>query len=193
MQICTRLRWRSAMFQKRRFRIVWSDSLSLPVLSLLCAWARHLKTRTQRSQAICTSLLPASKTPVNQKIYHLKTLHFYAAKTNKERVTGFLYQAVELPTSDCWIFTEIKRGLGPDQSPYNQSRRWSGLHTKLAHIARNAPKWIYTVLKIFFTVHGFWATCTYPEFTVLNIYLLSFRIYEQLALTKTELLWKFSL
>ena len=49
------------------FRIVWSDSLSLPVLSLLCAWARHLKTRTQRSQATRTSMLPASKTPVNQK------------------------------------------------------------------------------------------------------------------------------
>jgi len=25
---------------------------------------------------------------------------------NKERVTEFLYQAVELPTSDCSIFTE---------------------------------------------------------------------------------------
>jgi len=137
------------MFQNRRFRIVWSDSLNLPELSLLCAWARHWKTRTQRSQAICTSLLPASKIPLNQKIYHLNTLHLYAAKTNKERVTGFLYQAVELPTSDCWIFTESKRRLGPDQSHYNQSRRWSRLHTKLAHITRIAPKWIYTVLKFF--------------------------------------------
>jgi len=32
--------------QKRRFRIEGSDSLHLPVLSLLCAWTRNLKTRT---------------------------------------------------------------------------------------------------------------------------------------------------
>jgi len=57
-------------------------------------------------------VLPASKAPVNQKIYHLNTLHLYPAKTNKdsktnkERVTEFLYQAVELLTSDCSIFTE---------------------------------------------------------------------------------------
>ena len=37
-----------------------SDSLHLPVLSLLCAWARHFKTRTQRGQAICTSVRLAS-------------------------------------------------------------------------------------------------------------------------------------
>ena len=49
-------------------RTVW---LNPPVLSLLGAWARHLETRTQRSQAICTSVLSASKTLVNQKIYHL--------------------------------------------------------------------------------------------------------------------------
>jgi len=68
MQTCTRLRRRNA--------IVKSDgsgskgltpSLHLPVLSLLCAWARHLKTRTQRGQAIRTYVRPASKTPVNQK------------------------------------------------------------------------------------------------------------------------------
>ena len=29
--------------------------------------------------------------------------------------------------------------LGPDQSHYNQSRRWSRLHTKLAQITRIAP------------------------------------------------------
>jgi len=43
---------------------------------------------------------PASKTPVNQKIYQLNTLHLYPAKTNKgsktnkERVTEFLYKTV---------------------------------------------------------------------------------------------------
>jgi len=29
--------------------------------------SKDLKMRTQRSQAICTSVLPASETPVNQK------------------------------------------------------------------------------------------------------------------------------
>ena len=73
---------------------------------------------TQRSQEICTSVLPTSKTPVNQKIYHINTLHLYPAKTskdsktNRERVAGFLYRAVELPTYDCLIFTE-NEGLVP--------------------------------------------------------------------------------
>jgi len=51
-------------------------------------------------------VLPASTTLLIKKFYHLDTLHLYLAKTNKERVTEFLYQAVELPTSDCSIFTE---------------------------------------------------------------------------------------
>jgi len=35
-------------------------------------------------------------------------LHFYPAQTqtNKERVTEFLHQNVEIPTFDCSIFTE---------------------------------------------------------------------------------------
>ena len=53
------------------------------MLSLLCAWARHLKTRTQRRQEIGTYVRPASETPDNQKIYHLNTLHLYPAQTRK--------------------------------------------------------------------------------------------------------------
>jgi len=41
------------------------------------------QTRTERSQAICTSVLCASKTPVNPKIHHLNTLHLYPAQTRK--------------------------------------------------------------------------------------------------------------
>jgi len=73
---------------------------------------RRSKKHTQTSQAICTYVLPAYKTLVNQKIYHLITLHLYPtktnkdSKTNKERVTEFLYQAVELSTSNCSMFTE---------------------------------------------------------------------------------------
>jgi len=57
---------------------------------------------------MCTSVLSASKTPINHKIYHLNTAPLPSAnsKTNKKGVTKFLYQAVELPTSDCSIFTE---------------------------------------------------------------------------------------
>ena len=135
-------------------------------------------------------------------------------------------------------------GLGPDQSDYNQSWRWSRLHTTLAQITRITPKWVcteYTILKNFspfhdfwatcaysekqnlpwnislywvyfvhsgflsnlrlpwkvalkyftvlkiFTIQDFWATCTCPEFTVLNIYFLLFRDFEQFALAlKTE-------
>jgi len=62
--------------------------------------------RTQKSQAICTSVLPTYKLLLIQKIYHLSTLHLYPAKTNIERVTEFLNQADEQSTSDCSIFTE---------------------------------------------------------------------------------------
>jgi len=45
MQICTRLQWRNAEVKSDSSgRRVW-----LPVLSLLCAWVRHLKTRTAHS------------------------------------------------------------------------------------------------------------------------------------------------
>ena len=57
---------------------------------------------------MCTSALSASKTPVSHNIYHLNTAPLPSpnSKTNKEGVTEFLYQAVDLPTSDCSILTE---------------------------------------------------------------------------------------
>jgi len=48
---------------KLQFRIEVSDSLHLPALSLLCAWARHLKTRP-----------PHSKGPSN---LHAREARFY--------------------------------------------------------------------------------------------------------------------
>jgi len=84
-----------------------------------------------------------------------------------------------------------KRGLGPDQSQYYQSRLWSRLHTTLAQITRITPKWRYTeytVLKIFHrsgfssNLHLPWKTeFALKIFIVLNIF-LSFRSFEQLAL-----------
>jgi len=69
-------------------------------------------------------VLHTCETPVNQKSYHLNTVHLYPektnenSKTNKKRVTEFLYQAVQLPTSDCSIFTE-NEGLVQIKSLYN--------------------------------------------------------------------------
>ena len=80
--------------------------------------------------------------------------------------------------SSCWtidipLFDFYRKlGLGPDQSHYNQSRRWSWLQTTRAQITRIAPKWIYTAFNIF------------SQFT----------IFVQLSLAQeTELPWKFSL
>jgi len=106
MKICKRLRWRNAMVKSDG-----SGSRGLtphaPACVIDTVRLSMAQTRTPRSQATCTSVLPASKTPVNQKkIYHLNTLHLYPTKTNKERITEFLYQAVELSTSDCSILTE---------------------------------------------------------------------------------------
>jgi len=54
-------------------------------------------------------------------------------------------------------------GLGPEQSHYYQSRRWSRLDTALSQITRITPNWIYT------------------EYTVLKNF-SPFRIFEKLAL-----------
>jgi len=95
--------------------------------------------------ACCGPCCPLLKLLLIKKIYHLNTLHLYPAKTNKvsktnkERVTEFLYHAVQLPTSDCSIFAE-NEGLVQIKSLYNPSRLWSRLQTTLAQITRIAPK-----------------------------------------------------
>jgi len=78
------------------------------------ALRRTLKAAKKPARPCC----PLLKLLLIKKIYHLNALHLYPAKTNKdsktnrERVTGVLYQAVELPTCDCSIFTE-NEGLVP--------------------------------------------------------------------------------
>jgi len=56
------------------------------------------------SQAICASVLPASKTPVKQKIYHHNTLHLYPAqtrkRTKKELPNSYTSDVVETVTSE---------------------------------------------------------------------------------------------
>ena len=167
------------------------------MLSLLCAWARHLKTRTQRSQAICTSVLSASKTPVNQKICHLNALHLYPAQTRKQTKKELPNSYIKLLNYRHPFDFYRKRGLGPDHSHHNRSRLWSRLHTALAQITRIALKWIYTVFKIFsqFTIFALALKnrVSLKIFTVLNI-LFTLRIFNNLRLPwKKDLPWNFSL
>ena len=92
-------------------RMVW-----LPTPACVIAAERlskALKTHTQMRQAICTSVLPSSKTPVNQKVYHLNTLHLYQRKLENEQRKNY-----RILISSCW-HTDIrffdfysKRGLG---------------------------------------------------------------------------------
>ena len=191
MQICTRPRWRNAMFQKRRFRIEGSDSLNLPVLSLLCAWARHLKTRTQRSQPICTSMLPASKTPVNQKKSIILTP---CTSTQWKRTNTRKWTKRETPNSYIKLLNyrhQIVRFL-------QKTRAWSRLHTTLAQII---PPSEYTLYWKFFHRSRFLSNLRLPWktrvalkiFTVLNID-FTLRIFNNLRLPwKQSFLCNFSL
>jgi len=88
---------------------------------------------------MCTSVLPASKSPVNQKIYHFNTLHLHPAQTRKRTKKELRNSYVELPTSGCSIFRE-NNGLGPDHSHHNQSRLWFRLQTTRAQITQITPK-----------------------------------------------------
>ena len=57
--------------------------LTKPACVIATVHLSKAQSRTQRCQAICTSVLLASKTPINQKLYHLNTLHLYPAQTRK--------------------------------------------------------------------------------------------------------------
>jgi len=143
--------------------------------------------------ACCGPCCPLLKLLLIKKIYHLNTLHLYPAKTNKvsktnkERVTEFLYHAVQLPTSDCSIFAE-NEGLVQIKSLYNPSRLWSRLQTTLAQITRIAPKWIYTVLKFFHSLRFLsnlflpWKQSCPEKIHCIEYILFTFRSFEQLAL-----------
>jgi len=148
---------------------------------------RRLK-RTKQSARTCFLLL---KLLLIKKICQLNTLHLYPAKTNKERVTEFLYQAVELSTSNCSIFTEnedlvqikvtiTNHDVGPDYT----------LHKPKLH---GSPPSELHCIETFFTVHDFWATCACPEknrvalkiFTAVNI-LFTFRIFNSFRLPRKQ-------
>ena len=138
-------------------------------VSLLCAWARHLKTRTQRSQAICSSVLPASKTPVNQKIYHHNILqHLYPAQTQTRTKKEIPNSYIKLLNYQHPIvrFLQKMRACSRSKSPQ--------LITTLVpitnYISPNStdhPQVKKHCIDNFFTDHDFWATCACPEKTEL--------------------------
>jgi len=92
-------------------------------------------------QAIRTHVRLASKTPVNQKIYHLNTPRLHPGQTRKRTKKELLDSYIKLLNYRHPIVRFLqKRGLGPDEIHYNHSRLWSGLHNTLAQIARINPK-----------------------------------------------------
>ena len=76
----------NSMAQRNVLKATVPDRMILlhkPAYVIAVVHLNKAQTRTQRSQAIFTSVLPASKTPVNQKIYHHNTLHLYLEQTRK--------------------------------------------------------------------------------------------------------------
>jgi len=67
---------------------IWKQFLDIPI-RLQTHYPAVYPTGKQNSDHLCPAPLPTAN-----------------PRTNKERVTEFLYQAVDLPTSDCSIFTE---------------------------------------------------------------------------------------
>jgi len=134
----------------RRFLIVWSDSTNLPVLSLLCTWARHLKARTQRSQAPARPCCPLLNLLLIKKSIILTNWASTQRKLENEQRKSYRNLISSCWTADIRLFDFYrKRGLGPDQSPYNQSRLWSRSQITRAQIAQITSKRMCTVLKFF--------------------------------------------
>ena len=122
MQICTGLRWRNAMFQKRRFRIVLSDSLNLPVLSLLCSWARHLDAHSKETSNlhVRATRVRAARSYESKKSIILTPCTSTQRKLKNDQRKN--YRILISSCTDIRLFDFYsKRGLGPDQSQYNQS------------------------------------------------------------------------
>jgi len=155
--------------------------------------------RTQKIQAICTSVLSASKTQSKKSIILTSCTSTQRKRTKKE-LPNFYIKLLNYRHPIVPFYR--KRGLGPDQNHYNQSRRWSWLQTTLAQLTRIVPKWIYTVLKIFsqFTIFEQLPLALKTEFpfplklfTVLNVLFTIQDFWATALALKTELPWNFSL
>ena len=101
----------SRAFLKQRLVHSSTSAKTTPAFSRQTAttnipWTGGQKSTLKRAKQSARTCCPLLKLLLIIKICHLNTLHLYLAKTNKERVTGFLYQAVELSASNCSIFTQ---------------------------------------------------------------------------------------
>jgi len=76
--------------------------------------------RTKRSQAMCTTVLPASKTPVNQKSIILTPCTSTQRKLENEQRKSYWILISSCWTTDIRLFDFYRKwGHGPDQSHYN--------------------------------------------------------------------------
>jgi len=139
----------------------WSDSLHLPVL-LLCAWARHLKTRTQRDQAICTSVRPTSTedcTSGNETRTQNACSRAWSRSKSLQPVTTLVQITYHTSPNNTdhyqvnihWIhfienFFTVQYFLATCACPEKQS-----------------VPWIHCIEHIFFIIQDFWSTCACPE------------------------------
>jgi len=90
--------WLKATVPDRR---VWLPTL--PVLSLLCTWARRLKTRTQRCLAICTSVRPSSTEDCTSGN---KTRTQHACDSVPIRIVSYSYTVIVPCTAGVLNFSE---------------------------------------------------------------------------------------
>ena len=78
--------------------------------------------RTQKIQAICTSVLSASKTQSKKSIILTSCTFTQRKRTKKELANSYIKL---LNYRHLIVRFYRKRGLGPYQNHYDQSRRWS--------------------------------------------------------------------
>jgi len=138
-----------------------------------------------------------------KKIYHLNTLHFYQRKLENEQRKSYRILISSCWTTDIRLFVFYRiRGLGPEQSHYNQSRLWSRLQTTLAQHTPITPSeyTLNTLYWKYFHRSGFLSSLRLPWktefalkcFTVLNIFFTIHEFWATLRLPwKTEFALKF--
>ena len=129
--------------------------LCLPVLSLLCAWARHLKTRTQRSQAICTSVPPLLKLLLTKKIYHLNSYHPAPLPSeNEQRLENEQRKSYRILMPSSWTIDirlfdfYRKRGLGPVSSEISDLLLFFSYFASQNKITKSGNSFFYVLCKL---------------------------------------------
>ena len=149
--------------------------------------------RTQRSQAICTFVLPASKTPANQKNIILTPCNPTQRKRTKTRNEQRKSYRILIPS--CWTIDIRLFDFLQKARAWSRSKSLQPITTLVLITNYTSPNYTHRLqvnthcIENFFTVHDFWATCSCPEknrvalkiFTVVNIHFTS-RIFNNLRL-----------